>query len=293
MDGAGAASGWMESTCQTFGIGAGAETTKRKFSLHPEICIRYIQPAKPCHHHSRGIFSSIVWCAVSYLATRCRIASLRPLWDQLYSIIALRAPRLIEFALDHSPMAGQRDDHGHLQFQHTQLGVYLVGVCALLYAVGERGQVRSKWRKTPLDASYHSICMLAKQLQNESVLVACNRCPWHERNQPQFAPVVVDNWAQALGSGAVRASLHQAAQRSAATQTPHMFGMHIYAARSPAARGGSFQSGGQLASVAPQSRSPCPISTAPRASLPAFPRFAVFDGYKGSRMAKARMWALK
>jgi hypothetical protein len=38
-------------------------------------------------------------------------------------------------------MAGQGDAHGHLQFQHTQLGVYLVGICALLYTVGERGQV--------------------------------------------------------------------------------------------------------------------------------------------------------
>ncbi|GBF92372.1 hypothetical protein Rsub_05574 [Raphidocelis subcapitata] len=29
---------------------------------------------------------------------------------------------------------------GHIQFQHTQLGVYLVGACALLYTVAERGQ---------------------------------------------------------------------------------------------------------------------------------------------------------
>jgi len=36
----------------------------------------------------------------------------------------------------------QKEEAGHLQFQHTQLGVYLVGVCALVYTVGERGQVR-------------------------------------------------------------------------------------------------------------------------------------------------------
>jgi hypothetical protein len=32
--------------------------------------------------------------------------------------------------------------NAHIQFQHTQLGVYLVGVCALVYTALERGQVR-------------------------------------------------------------------------------------------------------------------------------------------------------
>jgi hypothetical protein len=39
-------------------------------------------------------------------------------------------------------MAVRDASHGHLQFQHTQLGAYLVGLVALVYAVGDRGQVR-------------------------------------------------------------------------------------------------------------------------------------------------------
>lgn len=45
--------------------------------------------------------------------------------------------------LQHGPAAAG-DDDGHIQFQHTQLGAYLVGFCALLYMLGERGQVRAR-----------------------------------------------------------------------------------------------------------------------------------------------------
>ena len=37
----------------------------------------------------------------------------------------------------------QQQLHGHVPFQHTQLGVYLVGVCALLYVSVESAQVCS------------------------------------------------------------------------------------------------------------------------------------------------------
>jgi hypothetical protein len=47
------------------------------------------------------------------------------------------------FSLAKMPQNSEQQQlHGHVPFQHTQLGVYLVGVCALLYVSVESAQVR-------------------------------------------------------------------------------------------------------------------------------------------------------
>lgn len=72
----------------------------------------------------------------------------------------------------HQPAARGADDAGHLQFQHTQLGAYLVGVFALLYTVGERGQVRAARRACGARRAAHPFARRASDRHQTPPLAA-------------------------------------------------------------------------------------------------------------------------